>query len=791
MDNSYLVKKYQGDLQKQPNNPSLLFHLGLLYCEQREYELAYSSFQKCIALDPSLYIVHYYSGIAYACSGKHDFAANEWEMYIKHNPSFFEEPSAQKFPFDFSEALHVKKAIGECAQKKKVMPQDPQGTYILSIAYVVTHQFALARRELEDLLALDPHFMKAYFLLVELYLHQKEIGRAIDVLKRLVKIEPGSFVAHFKLGQLMVQNNDVSSALSVLQKALQLKPNTASIYVELGKAYKQQGKLDLARVSFNKALEINPQSADVYVELGLMHEEKYDFQAAADFFQKAIKVDEGKGEAYAHLGDIYKRQGKIHMALENFEKAVKFFPNDSYLHYQLGEAYLTIKQFDEAIREFKEAITHNPKDIYSYLNYGIALSRKNAFDEALATFKKALEIKPDFIDPYYNMGLTYLRMGHLTFAREYIEKFLKAKPNDTYAHFALGNIHLRFGDLDQAIQEYKQAIDSYPDHPYARFNLASSYARAGHYDLAEEEFSKALEHNPPASEDEMILFATLASYHTILQNLAKAMTEIRTSFQLYEEAKTKATSEEKIKNRIAELFKKVLPETVAEELITDEKLATDEQRVVTVVFSDIRGYTSLTEVIGARDAMRILNDYYSHMSKISNKYNGSLLYFQGDAQMVIFGAPKEDPEHPVNALKAAMEMKKQVKLLSDKWFKDDNKKKFEIAIGITTGEVVMGFINDGTRLQYTAIGDTVNVAARLQDVSKEHNSAIILNEDAYEKVSDLVTVQRLDSIHLKGKAKPVNVYKIESFNSSVFPSFQAFIQDTMNVIEAEAAQNPT
>lgn len=778
----FLIKKYKDEAQKNPKDHLNLFYLGLLYCEQRDYPMAYSSLQKAASINPSYFIAYYYSGVAYACASKTDLAGLEWEMYIKHCPSPFDRREAQSFPFEFDEATHVKKALNECLQRKKMLPTDSQAGYHLGLAYVMTQQLTMAIRELEDVLQRDAAFLKAYFLLVELYLKQKEPGKAIDVLKRLVKQEPGSYVAHYKLAQLLNQQNDVSTALPVIHRALQLKPNSDLLYLELGKSYKIQNKIDQAISMYRKVLDLNPKSADAYYELGLLSEDKYDFKTAAEHYKKSIQLDENKGEAYSHLGSIYQRQGKIHMAIENLEKSVKFFPEDSYLHYELGEAYRAIKQDNDAIREFKEAITFNPKDVYSYLNLGISYSRLNDFDASLESFKKALEIRPDFIDPYYNMALTYLRMGHLTFAREYIEKFLKVKPNDTYAHFALGNIHLRFGDLENAIQEYKGAIDSYPNHPYARFNLASSYARAGQYDLAEEEFSKALEHNPPDTEDEMILFATLASYHTILQNLAKAMSELQKAFQLYEDAKSKYASEEKIKNRITELFKKVLPETVAEEMISKEKEVEEEQREVTVVFSDIRGYTTLTELIGGREAMKILNDYYSHMSKISNKYGGSLLYFQGDAQMVIFGAPKEDKDHPLNALKAAVEMKKQVSILSEKWLKDRNER-FEIAVGITTGEVIMGFINDGTRLQYTAIGDTVNVAARLQDVSKEHNSALVLNEKAYDRVQDHVKAVRMDSIYLKGKNEPINVYRVVSYIDPEHPSFETFIRGALDEYE--------
>lgn len=782
MDLGLLIKKYKGEAEKNPKDYLSLFYLGLLYCEQKDYHLACSSLQKAAALNPSYYRAFYFSGIAYACASKADLASLEWEMFIKHNPKPFEKHEPVEYPFDFDEAACLKKALNECIQRRKLLPNDAHTAYSLALAYIIAHQISMATREMEEVLKLDPSFLKAYFLLVELYLKLKEAGKAIEVLKKLIRQEPGSHVAHYKLGQLLIQQNDVSTALPILQKALQLKPNNDIIHLEMGKAYRLQGKDELARTTFKKVLEMNPKSADAHYELGLLAEGKYDFTTAVQHYQKSIQLNENKGEAYSSLGQIYKRQGKMHMAIENLEKSVIFLPEDSFLHSQLGEAYRAIKQDKDAVKEFREALRYNQKDVFSYLNLGISLSRLNEFDEALSAFKKALEIKPDFIDPYYNIAMTYLRMGHLTFARECIEKFLKVKPNDTYAHFALGNIHLRFGDLDNAISQYKIAIDSYPNHPYARFNLASSYAQAGQYDLAEAEFSKALELNPPDTEDEMILFATLASYHTILQNLAKAMSEIQKAFQLYEDAKTRYQSEEKIKNRIAELFKKVLPETVAEDLMSKEKEVADEQREVTVVFSDIRGYTTLTEMIGGREAMKILNDYYSYMSKISNKYGGSLLYFQGDAQMIIFGAPQEDPEHPIHALKAAMEMKRTVGLLSEKWFRGSNVQ-FEIAVGITTGEVVMGFINDGTRLQYTAIGDTVNVAARLQDVSKEHNSAVMLNEKSYERVKDYVKAQRLDSIYLKGRKESLNVFKIEKFFDPDQPSFGDFIKGALDEYE--------
>jgi adenylate cyclase len=154
--------------------------------------------------------------------------------------------------------------------------------------------------------------------------------------------------------------------------------------------------------------------------------------------------------------------------------------------------------------------------------------------------------------------------------------------------------------------------------------------------------------------------------------------------------------------------------------------------------------------------------------------------------MIIFGA-KDDKDHPLSALKAAIEMKQQVSLLSDKWFKDQQRK-FEIAVGITTGEVVLGFINDGNRIQYTAIGDTVNVASRLQDVSKAHDSAVMLNEKAYDRVKQHVKAEKLESIALKGKRESIDVYKIESFIDPETTSFNAFIKEALSVSDSGSTQ---
>ncbi len=187
-----------------------------------------------------------------------------------------------------------------------------------------------------------------------------------------------------------------------------------------------------------------------------------------------------------------------------------------------------------------------------------------------------------------------------------------------------------------------------------------------------------------------------------------------------------------------------------------------EKKVVTVFFSDIRGFTPMSEVLSAEEVVQLLNEYFTAMTAIIFKYEGTLDKFMGDAIMAVYGAPIEMPDHAERAVLAAIEMSRKMTELQAKW-KMEGKREVNIGIGINTGEVVVGNIGSNERMEYTAIGDNVNLTQRLESVAEK--GQILISASTYEKVKHKVDVVMLDPIKVKGKTDKVVAYSVQGLKS--------------------------
>ncbi len=225
--------------------------------------------------------------------------------------------------------------------------------------------------------------------------------------------------------------------------------------------------------------------------------------------------------------------------------------------------------------------------------------------------------------------------------------------------------------------------------------------------------------------------------------------------QLYEKIK----EEEKIRTRLQRFFSP----TVVTEIMAEEGAVTlgGENRIATVVFCDIRGYTSLTEKINTLIAVQILNDFLSSMTEEVFVHEGTLDKYIGDCVMAIFGAPVAHPDDPLRAIKAALGMKKRVSQLKEEWLKKmkvSEVESFEIGIGIHTGEVIAGNIGNINRMEYTVVSTAVNLASRLEDAA--HPGQILISSSTYDLTKDSVDAKKLKPIRLKNISKPVLVYEV-------------------------------
>lgn len=180
---------------------------------------------------------------------------------------------------------------------------------------------------------------------------------------------------------------------------------------------------------------------------------------------------------------------------------------------------------------------------------------------------------------------------------------------------------------------------------------------------------------------------------------------------------------------------------------------------VTVLFADIRGFTSISEQLSAVEVTNILNEYFSALVPIIEKHHGVLNKFMGDAILAIFGEPINNENHPVDAVKCANKILKKVKSLQEKWL-EEGKPRIEIGIGISTGEVFIGNIGSESRLEYTVIGDTVNTASRIENYNKVYRTNFLISEETYLRVQKHVDVLKIREVSIRGKAKKINIYEV-------------------------------
>lgn len=227
--------------------------------------------------------------------------------------------------------------------------------------------------------------------------------------------------------------------------------------------------------------------------------------------------------------------------------------------------------------------------------------------------------------------------------------------------------------------------------------------------------------------------------------------------------------EELEKKRITGIFEKYVPSEVVTDLVNSdlESELGGQAREISILFTDIENFTTFAEKYPPNEVVQHLNKYFDSMIKILHENNGILDKYIGDAVMGLFGTPVESNRHADMAVKTAIEMKNKVSSINDLW-KEKLEIPLRIRVGVNTGEVVVGNIGSTKRMEYTAIGDNVNLASRLEGVNKYFGTSIIISEFTYEQLQNknLYIIRELDRITVQGKHIPVKIYEVIDFINS-------------------------
>jgi len=205
---------------------------------------------------------------------------------------------------------------------------------------------------------------------------------------------------------------------------------------------------------------------------------------------------------------------------------------------------------------------------------------------------------------------------------------------------------------------------------------------------------------------------------------------------------------------IREVFGKYVPESVAAQIVADRGQLVPTHATATILYSDIEAFTSIAETMPPEQLVRMLNEYFAAVIEPVEKYGGIVNQFQGDAMLITFNIPVADSSHADHAVRAALEMQQSV----------DGKRfagvQLKARIGIATGKVIAGNVGSGERVNYTVHGDAVNLAARLEQLNKEHGTRILISAQTASLLEGDYRIESIGAVSVRGKSAAVEIFAL-------------------------------
>ncbi|MBF5041391.1 adenylate/guanylate cyclase domain-containing protein [Aggregicoccus sp. 17bor-14] len=221
------------------------------------------------------------------------------------------------------------------------------------------------------------------------------------------------------------------------------------------------------------------------------------------------------------------------------------------------------------------------------------------------------------------------------------------------------------------------------------------------------------------------------------------------------------------KGVLRQTFKHYLDASVMEQMLAHpEKLKLGgEKKELTVLFSDIRGFTTLSERMTPEGLVKFVNAYLTPMTDIVFEQGGTLDKYIGDAIMAFWGAPVDQPDHALRACRAALRFLEKLEELKAQW-RAQGLPEFDIGVGINSGPMNVGNMGTHGRFNYTVMGDAVNLASRLEGTNKEYETRVLISEATWQRVREQVVARRLGAVRVKGKRRPVRIYELRALGQA-------------------------
>jgi adenylate cyclase len=223
------------------------------------------------------------------------------------------------------------------------------------------------------------------------------------------------------------------------------------------------------------------------------------------------------------------------------------------------------------------------------------------------------------------------------------------------------------------------------------------------------------------------------------------------------------------RRRFRDSFGRYVSREIAAQVLAEEPSLSGERREVSILFSDLRGFTTLAEIMPAEEVAARLTEYFEAMTGAIFAHRGMVNDFVGDGIVAIFGAPLRDRQHALHAVQSAGAMSRALEGLNARWTAS-GLTTLEMGIGIHSGQVFVGNVGGQARVKYTVVGDPVNLASRVEGLNKELKTSMLITEETRQAVADHVTVRDCGLMSVKGRTQPVHVFELQAVNADGGPS---------------------
>jgi adenylate cyclase len=216
------------------------------------------------------------------------------------------------------------------------------------------------------------------------------------------------------------------------------------------------------------------------------------------------------------------------------------------------------------------------------------------------------------------------------------------------------------------------------------------------------------------------------------------------------------------RQRIKETFGRFVSPEIAQAILENPPVLGGENTEVSILFSDVRNYTAICEQLSPEEVIALLNDYFSYMVRAIEKHHGLVYQFVGDGIMAVFGAPVKLPGHATCSVRSALEMMDALDRFNAE--RQTGLPPIRIGIGINTGAVVAGIIGTEQRMEYRVVGDSVNLAARIEALNKDFHTDVLISRSTKEQLTQSLALKELPPVKVKGKEQYVQVYEVARQN---------------------------